>query len=237
MVSTLAGLAALARQLTRLDETVGEQEFKERFAGNDWPATAETMIGIPRLLNLADCIATAVEDGVAGGFAECGVWRGGACIMAAATFDSLGEYDRPVWVCDSFQGVPPPTDPADAGTTFHEQKILAVPAAEVRANFDRYGLLTDRVRFVEGWFADTLPGPVGDLCVLRCDGDLNSSTWQTLTALYDFVQPGGYVIVDDYGIWRGCRQAVDEFRELREINAPLQPIREGCGAVFWRRDI
>jgi len=157
--------------------------------------------------------------------------------MAAAVFDSLGEPNRPVWVCDSFQGVPAPTDTTDAGATFHQHPILAVPADEVRANFARYGFLTGRVRFVEGWFADTLPGPVGDLCVLRCDGDLYSSTWQTLTALYDCVQPGGYVIVDDYGIWRGCAQAVDEFRELRGISVPLQLIPDGCGAVFWRRDI
>jgi O-methyltransferase len=156
--------------------------------------------------------------------------------MAAATFNVLEEWDRPVWVCDSFQGVPPPTDPADAGTTFHEQAILAVPLAEVRANFTRYGLLTDRVRFIEGWFADTLPGPVEELCVLRCDGDLYESTWQTLTALYDYVQPGGFVIIDDYGIWRGCQQAVDKFRGYHDIDAPLQSIKDGCGAVFWRVD-
>jgi hypothetical protein len=230
-------LTELARRLTRLDETVGESAFRERFAGNDWPETGETMIGVPRLLNLADCLMTAVEDGVPGGFAECGVWRGGACIMAAATFDELGERDRLVWVCDSFQGLPPPTHPEDFGSNLHLQHRLAVEVVDVRTNFERYGLLSDRVRFVEGWFADSLPGPVGDLCVLRCDGDLYSSTWQTLTALYDHVQPGGFVIVDDYGAWRGCRQAVDEFREQQGIGAPLLPIEDGCGAVFWRVDL
>ena len=59
----------LARQLTRLDETSGEA-FKERYGGLDWPATAETMIGVPRLLNIAECITTAVENSVGGGFAE-----------------------------------------------------------------------------------------------------------------------------------------------------------------------
>jgi len=226
-------LAGLARQLTRLDETSGEA-FKDRYGGLDWPATAETMIGVPRLLNIAGCITTAVGDGVVGGFAECGVWRGGACIMAAATFNDLGQSDRPVWVCDSFQGVPEPTYALDVGATFHLTSLLAVSADDVRANFDRYGLLTDRVRFVEGWFRDTLPGPVGDLCVLRCDGDLYESTWETLTALYDRVQPGGFVIIDDYGIWRGCRQAVDQFREEQAIETPLLPIEDGCGAVFWR---
>lgn len=226
-------LAGLACQLTRLDETSGEA-FKERYAGLDWPETAETMIGLPRLTNIVDCLTTAITDGVRGGFAECGVWRGGACIMAAATFNSLGELSRPVWVCDSFQGVPAPSYAMDVGATFHLTSLLNVSADDVRANFNRYGLLTDRVRLVEGWFRDTLPGTVGELCVLRCDGDLYESTWQTLTALYDRVQPGGFVIVDDYGIWRGCRAAVDEFRVDHVIDAPLQPIEDGCGAVFWR---
>ena len=50
-------------------------------------------------------------------------------------------------------------------------------ANQVRANFDRYGLLDDRVRFLEGWFADTLPmAPIEQLAVLRLDGDLYEST-------------------------------------------------------------
>jgi O-methyltransferase len=230
----MADLTGLARQLTRLDETVGEVAFVNRFTGREtWPLTAETMIGIPRLLNLADCLMTAAEDGVPGGFAECGVWRGGACIMAAAALDELGEH-RPVWVCDSFQGVPPPSVPQDEGGDLHTWPQLSVSAADVKANFERYGLLSDRVVFVEGWFADSLPGPIGDLAVLRCDGDLYSSTREILSALYHHVQPGGFVIVDDYGVVTGCREATDEFRAERGITEPLRVIEDGVGAVFWR---
>ncbi|MFB9644171.1 twin-arginine translocase subunit TatC, partial [Agromyces lapidis] len=38
----------------------------------------------------------------------------------------------------------------------------------VRNNFPRYGLLDEQVRFLPGWFADTLPAaPVSELAVLR----------------------------------------------------------------------
>lgn len=228
-----AALNGLARRLTRLDEAADEDDLARRFAGREmWPTAAETMVGVPRLFNIADCLTSAVEDGVPGGFAECGVWRGGACIMAAATLATLG-VDRPVWVCDSFQGVPPPSAPEDGKANLHRFPQLSVSAAAVKANFERYGLMSDRVQFVEGWFADSLPGPVGDLAVLRCDGDLYSSTRDILTGLYDRVQPGGFVIVDDYG-WHGCTKATDEFRAERGITDPLEPIEDGTGAAFWR---
>jgi O-methyltransferase len=225
-------LAGLARRLTRLDETEGPAAFADRWAGLDWPATAETMVGVARLLNIVDCLTSAVDGGVAGGFAECGVWRGGACIMAAATLRQIAPA-RMVWACDSFAGLPVPSYPADMGQGL--PAFLVVPLSEVKANFKAYGLLSKRVRFVEGWFADSLPGPVGELCVLRCDGDMYGSTWETLEALYDHVQPGGFVIVDDYGVGHACKTATDEFRFARDIDEPLWLIENGCGAVYWQK--
>lgn len=32
-----------------------------------------------------------------------------------------------------------------------------------------------------------------------------------LENLYDLVVPGGYVIIDDYFYWDGCRNVVNEF--------------------------
>lgn len=104
----------------------------------------------------------------------------------------------------------------------------------MRANIARFGLLDEqRVRFLEGWFSDTLPdAPIEKIAILRLDGDLYESTMDVLTALYERVQPGGYVIVDDYGDWEPCRRAVDEFRANRRIEARIEPI-DGSG-VYWR---
>jgi O-methyltransferase len=76
---------------------------------------------------------------------------------------------------------------------------------EVKANFARYGLLDDQVRFLPGWFRDTLPAaPIRELAILRLDGDLYESTAIALEHLYPKVVCGGYVIVDDYGAKSGC---------------------------------
>ncbi len=62
---------------------------------------------------------------------------------------------------------------------------------------------------------------VGDICqnttfpqkiaILRLDTDWYESTKVELETFYPLVQQKGIVIIDDYGHWKGCKQAVDEF--------------------------
>ena len=114
------------------------------------------------------------------------------------------------------------------------ERVLAVPLDVVRANFARYGLLDDRVRFLPGWFADTLPSaPIARLAVLRIDADLFGSTNEALTALYPRLSPGGWCIIDDYGDGAGCRAAVDAYRAAHGVAAPLVPIDHT--GVCWRK--
>lgn len=206
-----------------------------RAIGRDWPRQAATMIGVSRMRNLRMLTMRAVETGVPGDFIETGVWRGGACIYAKGVFEALGATERRVFVADSFCGLPEPDTvryPADAGDVHHTYAPLAVSRETVMDNFRRYGLLDERVVFVEGWFKDTLPtAPIERLAVLRLDGDMYESTMDALLALYDKVSPGGFVIVDDY-VLKPCAQAVDEFRAARGITAPLEPV-DGA-AIWWR---
>jgi len=149
---------------------------------------------------------------------------------------ALGDPDRRVWVADSFEGLPVPDEryPADAHLDWSDVEVLKVDADAVRANFDRYGLLEDRVRFLEGWFADTLPGaPIERLAVLRLDGDLYGSTMDALTALEPKVAPGGFVLVDDYGGWPSCREAVEDYRAAQGIDAPIHEV--DWTGVWWRK--
>jgi O-methyltransferase len=203
--------------------------------GSDWPRTAHTMIGRKRLDNLHECVRAAIVDGVPGDLVETGVWRGGASILMRGVLAAY-EDDRTVWVADSFDGLPPPDVaryPADEGDRHHEVAYLAVPLEEVRANFAKYDLLDEQVRFLPGWFRDTLPAaPIERLAVLRLDGDMYESTWDALNALAPKVSPGGFVIVDDYLAVPGCKQAVDDYRAAHGIDAPMETI--DWAAVHWR---
>lgn len=207
-----------------------------REIGRDWPSMAFTMIGRARMRNLRDLTERALNDGVSGDLLEAGVWRGGACIYMRGILAAYGITDRQVWVADSFRGLPPPSPgqyPADTGDTHHAVQELAVSLQQVQENFRAFGLLDDQVRFLEGWFKDTLPrAPIERLAVLRLDGDMYESTIQTLDALYRRLSPGGFIIIDDY-ILEACKQAVEDFRLRHHIDAPLESV-DGA-AVYWRK--
>jgi len=209
-----------------------------RSEGADWPKCAHTMIGLKRLDNLQYCIEDALARDVAGDLVETGVWRGGASIFMRAVLKAYGVTDRRVWAADSFQGLARPDVkryPQDAGDVHHSYSLLAVSLEQVQENFRRYGLLDDQVRFLKGWFRNTLPtAPIERIAVLRLDGDMYESTWEALTSLYPKLSVGGYVIIDDYKVIRGCRQAVDEYRGRLDIVDDI--IDVDWGGVFWQRD-
>jgi len=193
-----------------------------------------SMVGRARLDNLHHCIETVLADGVPGDIMECGVWRGGACVFAKAVLMAR-DAGRTVWLADSFAGLPAPEmaeDNVDLSTA--KYPMLAIGQQRVRALFECLDLLDDRVRFLPGWFDETLPSaPVGKLAVLRLDADYFASTMTALDALYDRVQPGGFVIIDDYGVLEPARRATDKFRASRGIADPVEDI-DGAG-IFWRK--
>jgi len=219
----------------------GDTKFDpaRREIGRDLPVQAHSMIGLRRLRHLRCAVEAVIDEDISGDFLEAGVWRGGACILMKGVLAARGVNDRRVYVADSFQGLPPPDErfQKDLATLhdFFKRPELAASLESVRANFEKYGLLDDRVVFVEGLFKDTLPGlDVDRLAVLRLDGDLYASTIDTLEALYDKVSPGGFVICDDYGAVLDARRAVLDFRASRKIEAPMTAI--DSDGVFWRKE-
>jgi hypothetical protein len=210
---------------------------KLRTGGGLWPSRAFTMIGLKRLDNIEICMEDVLARAVPGDFIEAGAWRGGATIFMRAVLKAHNVTDRTVWVADSFEGLPPPDAanfPADADIRLDKFKALAVSRGAVEQNFRRYGLLDDQVRFLEGWFKDTLPkAPIEKLGVLRIDADLYESTIEALEYLYPKLSPGGYVIVDDY-LDIPCGKAVRTYRDRQKITEEMQTLDRS--AVYWRKE-
>lgn len=208
-----------------------------RAEGRDWPPLAHTMIGRKRLDNLQFCVEDVLANDIPGDLIEAGVWRGGASIFMRAILKAHDVRKRCVWVADSFEGLPSPDArkyPADAASAFHTQEALAVSLEQVKLNFSRYGLLDEQVRFLKGWFRDTLPTTSDRRwAVIRLDGDMYESTMNALVNLYPNLSLGGYVIIDDYGAVPACRQAVHDYREGHGIREEIRPI--DWTGVFWQR--
>jgi len=191
------------------------------------------------LQNLRKCVESALQNEVPGDLIETGVWKGGMTVLMRGILKAYDCQDRKVWVADSFSGLPQP-DPEThlKDALFYDLmaplEYLAIPFEYVEGLFRRYGLLDDQVNFLKGWFKDTLPqAEIERLAVVRLDGDLYESTHDALTHLYPKLSSGGYLIVDDYGVPCGCRQAVDNYRAAHGIGESIVPVTETV--VYWQK--
>ena len=219
---------------SKMEEIVLRQVSDDRLYGRDWPHSAHTMIGLKRMNNLHESLDYVRENNIQGDFIETGVWRGGASIFAKKYFDLYG-MNRKVFVADSFKGLPPPQVQEDAGDPHHTIDFLRVSLADVQNNFKLYGALDENVIFLEGWFEDTLPNntSIGELSVLRMDGDMYKSTMDVFDSCYHKVVKGGRVIIDDYCI-PNCKNAVHKFREVNSFTEEITVIDQ-CG-IFWTKN-
>lgn len=195
----------------------------------------DTMISNERLMNLWKCMEEVEHNGIPGDFIETGVWRGGATIFMRAFLKAQNDRERKVWVADSFEGFPATIHPDGAQCNNQLFPLIAVSIETVKDNFKLYDLLDSQVIFLKGFFAQTLPSaPIERLAILRLDGDLYESTMDALNSLYPKLSKGGYIIIDDYGHWPGCKKAVDEYRWMHDIHESI--IWEDYTGIHWRKD-
>jgi hypothetical protein len=183
------------------------------------------------------------DNGVPGDFVELGVARGGAAAVLGMVAFEGGKRDRMLWLFDSFEGLPEPTAddfvadaPGSHVRPLPKGSCLGRLAEVEGLLIDRIGLPKTGLKFVKGWFDETVPkysGSIEKIAVLRIDADWYESTRTCLHALYDRVQAGGYVVVDDYETCHGCRKAVDEFLKVRDIQLPLE--LDGRGGACLRK--
>jgi len=190
-----------------------------------------TMTGVPRLQALIDAVRYCERRGIPGAFAECGVWRGGSVLAMILVLQELGASERDVFLFDTFDGMPAPSgrdatasigqpaseiweaarsDPAHPWRETFDPRLIGEEA--VRETVLGTGYPAERVHLVRGPVEETLPSRAPQqIALLRLDTDWYQSTRHELEQLYPRLATGGVLIVDDYGHWQGCREAVDEY--------------------------
>jgi hypothetical protein len=185
-----------------------------------------SMTTIDRMYALYEAIGHIERLGLAGAVVECGVWRGGSSMLAALALLQRGSRERDLWLYDTFEGMSEPTehDVAADGERMteawdHYRGNLGHPVfayaglSEVKANMASTGYPGERIHYVAGKVEDTIPETMPErIALLRLDTDWYESTRHELEHLYPRLQPGGVLIIDDYGAWEGARRAVDEWR-------------------------
>jgi O-methyltransferase len=182
-----------------------------------------TMTTPARIYALARAVEYVTARAVPGAVVECGVWRGGSMMAVALTLLRLGVTDRDLYLFDTFEGMTEPGEEdvklggeraADAlAGASRDSHIWAFASLEqVREAVLGVGYPEKRIHFVQGRVEDTLPERApAEIALLRLDSDWYASTKHELVHLYPRLAAGGVLVVDDYGFWKGARQAVDEY--------------------------
>lgn len=182
-----------------------------------------TMASPPRIAAVVDAVRYVSRNAIPGAIVECGVWRGGCMMAAAAVLKSAGDF-RDLCLFDTFDGM---TQPTHADVDLHGNAALdifrkarkrdggsdwcAASLDEVTTAIATTGYPMDRVHLVKGRVEDTIPGQApAKIAVLRLDTDWYESTRHELAHLYGRLERGGVLLIDDYGYWEGARKAVDE---------------------------
>lgn len=172
-----------------------------------------TMTSVERVVGLHTALLDIYSNNISGDIVECGVYLGGNIIISKVFFDSVGDYSRNYYCYDTFTGMTKPSI-LDGPKSLGWQDAVKCEASleSVKNEFNKFNILDDRVKFIVGDVCNTLKEIKPDkIAILRLDTDFYQSTKVELRELYHRLVPGGFLIIDDYGHWQGCRIAVDEF--------------------------
>ena len=224
--ASMLGELSPARKKT---EVPGDAEFRDLYTR----ARPYTMVGAARLWSLFSRAKEICERDLPGNFVECGVAAGGSSALLATAIARYSKRSRRLFACDTFEGMPEASEfdthrGQTAGQVGWGAGTCAAPVESLR-QICRQLSVEHLVEPLPGLFGDTLPANrsrLGEIAVLHMDGDWYSSTRDVLENLYEQVVPGGFIQIDDYGHWEGCRRAVTEFETKLGAPFQLQPIDE-----------
>jgi glycosyltransferase involved in cell wall biosynthesis/predicted O-methyltransferase YrrM len=191
-----------------------------------------TLLSEARLFSLYSLAKQICLEDVPGNFVECGSYKGGSAALLAVVIQRYSSRPRLVYACDTFEGMPEPTEfdrhnGISANLTGFGVGTLKAPISENLDSICQFLKVNDIVVPVKGLFAQTLPqykSEIGNIALLHADGDWYESTMDIFNMLYESVVPNGIIQVDDYGHWEGCKKALHEFEHLRKERFLLHQI-------------
>ena len=197
-----------------------------------------TKVSVKRLINIHRLTQKVNRLNLPGDIVECGVWNGGSAAMmgVADSDDATSGKVRRLWLFDSFCGLPPPSnkDGKQARETYF-QGWCQGETKKVERIFRRFQLSLQHVNISPGWFDDTLQTvDLQTIALLHIDADWYASVKIVLETLYDKVVEGGFVVLDDYWRWPGCREAVTDYLKEHQIQGVVLKRSDLHGVYFQK---
>lgn len=210
-----------------------------------------TMTSIDRIYALKTAIEYTINNNIDGSYVECGVWKGGSCMLIAKTLIDNQKIDKEIWLYDTFEGMTQPTnEDVEVETNLKGMELLEnidkttdklnmwayAPKDLVIQNMNSTGFPNRNIKYIEGRVEDTLSeSKPKSIALLRLDTDWYESTKVELEQLYPLLVDGGILIIDDYGHFEGAKKAVDEyFKSIKQ--KPLMHRIDYSGRMIVKKE-
>jgi O-methyltransferase len=215
-----------------------EQEFPPDFHNEEANIIREvrpwTMTSAERIYALIQAVRYVSASGIAGAIVECGVWKGGSMAAIAKTLLQMKDVSRDLYLFDTFEGMTEPTANDVDYSGKQASNVLVedigsrcedAPLERVKEVLYATGYPREKIHFVPGKVEETIPASAPDsISLLRLDTDWYASTRHELIHLFPRLSQAGVIVIDDYGHWRGSRQACDEYFTQNRIRILLNRI-------------
>jgi predicted SAM-dependent methyltransferase/tetratricopeptide (TPR) repeat protein len=200
-----------------------------------------TMVGVERLYSLFSNAKRICEQNAPGNFVECGVAAGGSSAMLGYVIKKYSRFPRKLFSFDTFEGMPDAGEKdfafgISAQDTGWGKGTCAAPMESLEA-ISKILDSWDCISAFKGFFADTLPvyhKEIGQIALLHADGDWYESTMDIFRNLYDAVLEDGFIQIDDYGYWDGCKRAIHDFESEKGVKFHLNVI-DATGVSFTKK--
>jgi hypothetical protein len=191
-----------------------------------------TMTSKERMYALYNLVRYVINQNIDGDFVECGIWKGGSCMLIAHTLLKMGVTNRHIYLYDTFKGMTIPTkydklvsnDKVYAKDKWHKNikddgnEWCYVSLDEVQKNMKSTEYPVENIHYIKGDVQQTIPKHSStSISLLRLDTDWYESTKHELEQLYPLISIHGVLIVDDYGHWAGSKKAVDEYFNEKNV--------------------
>jgi hypothetical protein len=158
-------------------------------------------------------------------------------MLMAHTLLKLGDTSRKIYLYDTFTGMAKPSEKdvsilgRSALQDWHKfdkgdvNEWRCAFLEEVKNNIYSTGYPQENIILVKGLVEETIPAVLPEkIALLRLDTDWYESTYYELIHMYPVISPQGVLIIDDYGCWKGAKEAVDKYLEENNINILLNRI-------------
>ena len=172
-------------------------------------AQSRTLLSIPKAFTLWSFARHAAS--LEGGFAECGVYKGGSALLAGLAANGL----KPLYLFDTFTGIPP-GDPQHDNRYIGGGEFGDTSEDDVTDYLVESGISPVSLHVFKGMIPQTFRAIAAPpFSFVHIDVDIYSSTRDCLRFFHAKMASGGIIVVDDYGApeCAGARKAVDEFSE------------------------